>query len=180
VFNKPVLKLNADFRPLSLFPLSICSQEEAIRNLYEETAVLVSTYGKPLRSQNLTWEFPSVIALKKYVPTPRYIAFTRYNVYLRDHFRCQYCGEKKEVKNLTFDHVIPRSRGGQTNWENIVAACHSCNQKKGDEVKGWKPIRPPRKPTAGELLKAMKGLPNNHLHESFMDYIYWDYPLEED
>ena len=70
---------------------------------------------------------PSVIALKQYVPLSRRPAFTRFNVFLRDRFACQYCGDTPGTSELTFDHVIPKSRGGLTSWDNVVAACSHCN-----------------------------------------------------
>ncbi len=74
---------------------------------------------------------PSVIALKDYIPSARRPAFTRFNVFLRDAFHCQYCGDRYPTPDLTFDHVIPRCRGGRTTWENVVTACGGCNLRKG-------------------------------------------------
>jgi 5-methylcytosine-specific restriction endonuclease McrA len=80
-------------------------------------------------------QLPSVIALRQYVKPSEFPAFTRFNVFLRDRFSCQYCGSPN---NLTFDHVNPRRLGGRTSWENIVAACSPCNLRKG----GRTPSRP--------------------------------------
>src|SRR5262249_29480347 len=87
---------------------------------------------------------------------------------LRDRFRCQYCGETFASSALTFEHVIPRSRGGQTSWSNIVTACMPCNTGKGNSMR-IKPRRPPREPTPSELLAAKRTYPPDHLHESWMD-----------
>ena len=73
-------------------------------------------------------KLPSVIALKDYIVPQTKPSFTRFNVFLRDKFSCQYCGSDEE---LTFDHLLPRSKGGETNWDNVVTACSSCNVKKG-------------------------------------------------
>jgi 5-methylcytosine-specific restriction endonuclease McrA len=105
------------------------------------------------------------------------VAFTRFNVFLRDRFTCQYCGETFASSALTFEHVIPRSRGGQTSWSNIVTACMPCNTGKGNSMR-IKPRRPPREPTPSELLAAKRTFPPDHLHESWMDYLYWDVELE--
>ena len=78
---------------------------------------------------------------------------------------------------LTFEHVIPRSRGGQTTWSNIVTACVPCNTANGSSMR-LKPRRPPREPTTSELLAAKRTFPPNHLHESWLDYLYWDVELE--
>ena len=96
-------------------------------------------------------KLPSVVAMLQYRPLPKRVAFTRFNVFLRDRFRCQYCGNFFHAKDLTFEHVLPRSKGGATSWTNIVAACDPCNVKKDNKL-DMKPIRAPFMPTPGELL----------------------------
>ena len=104
----PALVLNADFRPLSYFPLSLWSWQEAVKAVFLDRVNIVSQYDRVVRSPTFEMRLPSVIALKDYVPSARRPAFTRFNVFLRDRFTCQYCGDREE---LTFDHVVPRSRG---------------------------------------------------------------------
>jgi 5-methylcytosine-specific restriction endonuclease McrA len=106
------------------------------------------------------------------------VAFTRFNVFLRDRFRCQYCGGKFPPKELTFEHVIPRSKGGKTCWHNIVAACDPCNVRKDDKTI-MRPRTMPREPTLQELLAAKRCFPPNFLHESWSDFLYWDVELEQ-
>jgi 5-methylcytosine-specific restriction endonuclease McrA len=171
----PALVLNADFRPLSYFPLSLISWEDAVRALFKDSISVVAEYDAVVRSPSITMRLPSVVALREYQPAPKHIAFTRFNVFLRDRFNCQYCGERHRSQDLTFDHVIPRCRGGETSWENIVAACHTCNQEKDADHR--KPLHPPRMPTARELLAAQREFPPNYLHESWLDYLYWDAEL---
>ena len=105
-------------------------------------------------------------------------AFTRFNVFLRDRFACQYCGAREE---LTFDHVIPRSKGGLTTWGNVVAACSPCNVRKADrlpaQVKMF-PLQKPYAPSVHDLHANGRLFPPNYLHESWMDYLYWDSELE--
>jgi len=86
------------------------------------------------RSPSIEMRLPSVIALKEYVQAARNPAFTRFNVFLRDRFSCQYCGEPYPSHDLTFDHVVPRSRGGRTVWANVVTACSYCNLLKGNRL----------------------------------------------
>ncbi len=110
--------------------------------------------------------------------TQKRVAFTRFNLFLRDEFCCQYCGAKGD---LTFDHVVPRSRGGTTTWENVVAACSSCNLRKGNKslrASGLSLRRPPRQPGSEELRNTGRRFPPNHLHDSWVDYLYWDAELE--
>ena len=104
--------------------------------------------------------------------------FTRFNVFLRDKFCCQYCGSNKE---LTFDHLLPRSKGGKTDWDNVVTACSSCNVKKGGrlyENSGMILAQRPFRPSTEDLHKNGKNFPPNFLHKSWMDYLYWDVELE--
>ena len=131
----PALVLNADFRPLSYYPLSLWSWQELVKAVFLDRVNIVSEYDRVVRSPSFEMKLPSVVSLKTYVKPALYPAFTRFNVFLRDRFTCQYCGSKED---LTFDHLIPRSRGGQTRWDNVVAACAPCNLEKGgampDEV----------------------------------------------
>ena len=123
----PALVLNADYRPLSYFPLSIWPWQEAVKAIFRDTVTVISEYDRVVHSPSFDMKLHSVLALKEYVPRARSPAFTRFNVFLRDRWQCQYCANTFKTHELTFDHVIPRSRGGRTNWENIVAACQKCN-----------------------------------------------------
>ncbi|MFN4287955.1 MAG: HNH endonuclease [Brevundimonas sp.] len=174
----PVLVLNADYRPLSYYPLSIWSWEDAVKAVFQERVEVVSTYDKLVRSPSIAFRLPSVVALKAYIDQNRAPAFTRFNVFLRDQFACQYCGAGRD---LTFDHVRPRSRGGRTTWENIVAACSPCNLKKGGRFprEAQMPLlREPYRPSAYELQEIGRRFPPHFLHESWLDYLYWDIELE--
>jgi 5-methylcytosine-specific restriction endonuclease McrA len=123
-------------------------------------------------------KLPSVVSLKTYVKPSRHPAFTRFNVFLRDRFKCQYCGSPED---LTFDHLVPRSRGGHTTWSNVVTACAPCNLKKGSKVcreaSMW-PRQPPFEPTVHDLHNNGRLFPPKYLHESWLDYLYWDAVLE--
>ena len=145
----PALVLNADFRPLSYFPLSIWSWQDAIKAVFLDRVSVLNEYDVEVHSPSLALRLPSVIALKEFIPAARRPAFTRFNVFLRDHFACQYCGGGYPTPDLTFDHVIPRSRGGGHNWENVVSACHKCNHLKADKPLkelGWRLRSLPREP----------------------------------
>lgn len=175
--SHPALLLNADYQPVSYFPLSTLPWQKAVKGIVEETMVVVAEYDTEIRSPSTIMRVPSVVALKQYQPAVRRVAFTRFNVFLRDRFKCQYCGKRFPSQQLTFDHVVPRSKGGQTAWDNIVAACEGCNSEKDHHL--MKPLRWPQQPTVGELMAARKAFPPNYLHESWMDYLYWDSELEE-
>lgn len=126
----PALVLNADFRPLSYFPLSVWCWQDTVKAVFLDRVSVLSEYEAEVHSPTLTMRLPSVIALRDYIPAARRPAFTRFNVFLRDRFECQYCGEPRVTHELTFDHVVPRSRGGRTTWGNVVTACGPCNLRK--------------------------------------------------
>ena len=174
----PALVLNADYRPLSYYPLSLWSWQDAIKAVFLDRVNIVSEYDVAVSSPSFRMKLPSVVSLKTYIQPQRHPAFTRFNVFLRDGFSCQYCGDEKE---LTFDHLIPRSQGGQTTWENIVTACSPCNLRKGGKMPKdarMHPKQPPFVPTIYDLHNAGRKFPPNFLHQSWMDYLYWDAPLE--
>ena len=177
----PALVLNADFRPLSYFPLSIWAWQDAVKAVFLDRVSVLSEYEAQVHSPSITMRLPSVIALKEYIPAARRPAFTRFNVFLRDSFGCQYCTDALPAHDLTFDHVIPRSRGGWTTWANVVTACGPCNLRKGSKLPRecrMFPVQEPRQPTSWELQENGRAFPPNHLHESWRDYLYWDSELE--
>ena len=177
----PALVLNADFRPLSYFPLSLWSWQDSIKAIFMGRVDVISEYDRVVRSPSFEFRLPSVIALRNYAPPARRPAFTRFNVFLRDRFTCQYCGHGFATHNLTFDHVVPRSRGGKTEWLNVVSACSGCNLRKANRTPleaGMPLIRLPFRPTSYQLRNTGRGLPQNWLHESWRDYLYWDSELE--
>jgi len=176
--DNPALVLNADYRPLSYFPLSLWPWQEAIKATFLDRVTIVAEYDIVVHSPSISMRLPSVVVLRDYVKPARYPAFTRFNLFLRDEFHCQYCGARGE---LTFDHVTPRSRGGRTTWENVVAACGRCNLRKGNltlREAGMALHRPPRRPDAVELQNKGRKFPPNYLHQSWLDYLYWDAELE--
>ena len=176
--SNPALVLNADYRPLSYYPLSLWSWQDAIKAVFLERVNIVSEYEVAVRSPSFSMKLPSVVSLKSYVRPARHPAFTRFNVFLRDRFECQYCGD---TRDLTFDHLIPRSRGGHTTWDNVVTACSTCNLRKGGkspaEARMW-PGQMPYQPSVAALHNNGRLFPPNYLHQSWLDYLYWDTELE--
>jgi len=176
--DHPALVLNADYRPLSYFPLSLWPWQEAIKASFLDRVSIVAHYDTEVHSPSISMRLPSVVVLREFVKPARYPAFTRFNLFLRDEFQCQYCGARGD---LTFDHVIPRSRGGKTTWENVVAACGRCNLKKANltlRQSGMSLCRPPQRPNVAELQNKGRKFPPNYLHDSWIDFLYWDAELE--
>jgi len=153
--NSRVLILNQSYEPIS-----VCSAKKALLMLLLTKAELIAQKeGRYLRSPRFTFPFPSVIRLLKYYRVPyRIIELSRKNILRRDNYVCQYCGKK--TKTLTIDHVIPKSRGGSARWDNLVAACVKCNNKKGSrtpEEAKMPLLRKPRKPNHIMFLKQYMG-----------------------
>jgi 5-methylcytosine-specific restriction endonuclease McrA len=174
----PALVLNADYTPLSYYPLSLWPWQTAVKAVFLERVDIVAQYQRKVHSPTFEMSLPSVIALRQYVRPSEYPAFTRFNLFLRDRFSCQYCGSPE---HLTFDHVIPRRLGGRTTWENVATACAPCNMRKGGRtpLQARMPllVRPIR-PTSWQLQQHGKSFPPNYLHETWRDWLYWDIELE--
>ena len=176
--NNPALVLNADYRPLSYYPLSLWTWQDAIKAAFLDRVDILAEYDQEVHSPTTTLRIPSVVVLRDYVKPRKTVAFTRFNLFLRDEFCCQYCGQRAE---LTFDHVVPRAAGGVTSWENVVAACSPCNLRKGSKSlrqAGLHLNKPPRRPGAEELRNVGRKFPPGYLHESWMDFLYWDAELQ--
>jgi 5-methylcytosine-specific restriction endonuclease McrA len=126
-----VLVLNATYEPLS-----VVSVRRAVVLLLKEKAEIVEAAEAVLRSERISMPMPLVIRLIYYVRIPYRVSLpvTRRTVLARDHYTCQYCGKQPLRKHLTVDHVLPRSRGGRTVWENVVTACQRCNGRKGNRT----------------------------------------------
>jgi 5-methylcytosine-specific restriction endonuclease McrA len=176
--NYPCLVLNADYQPLSYFPLSLWSWQDAVKAVFLDRVNVVDGYEQVVRAESFEMPLPSVVALKDYVPQNRAPAFTRFNLFLRDGFECVYCSSGED---LTFDHLVPRRLGGVTSWTNIVAACSKCNLKKGGRMArdaGMTLRQKPFQPTTHQLQHQGRRFPPNYLHESWLDYLYWDVELK--
>ncbi|GIV59160.1 HNH endonuclease [Rhodocaloribacter litoris] len=126
--NGHVLVLNQDYRALT-----VCSvQRAAVLVILQKAELVEAMPERYLRSPGFRLPWPSIVRLKAYVSVPyKRILLTRKNILRRDHFRCQYCGSRER---LTIDHILPRSRGGPDTWENLVAACVPCNNRKGNRT----------------------------------------------
>jgi 5-methylcytosine-specific restriction endonuclease McrA len=182
------LVLNADYLPLSTYPLSIVSAQDAVSALWRERADVVESWpGAFFRSPSTSIAVPKVMALRNYAPISGEPKFCRRSILLRDHFCCQYCGKGFASHELTYDHVTPRSRGGKTVWTNIVTSCIPCNAAKANRLPNYsgrkaagqmRPLKEPRRPTAAELLRAgLKFLPND-VREDFHAWLYWNVELD--
>lgn len=162
--NRKVLVLNQDFSPIS-----VCTVQRAfLMTFLKKTELIAPANGYTLNSISQQFPMPSVIRLTRYVHVPyKGVALTRQNVFRRDNFSCQYCGYEKE---LTLDHVIPRSKGGKSAWNNLVSACKRCNARKGDNTPDEAGIKlriKPFRPTYVMFLRDFSGM----YHEEWRPYL---------
>ncbi|MBI4460090.1 MAG: HNH endonuclease [Acidobacteria bacterium] len=143
MLHTPVLVLNATYEPVN-----VCAARRAIVLILNGVALAEEVTWGQVRSTSLVMRIPSVIRLLEYRRIPHQArALSRKNILIRDHHTCQFCGSVVVASELTLDHVIPRSQGGKSSWENLVACCYACNNRKGDrtpEQAGMKLLRHPR------------------------------------
>jgi 5-methylcytosine-specific restriction endonuclease McrA len=138
--HRPVLVLNQNYEPLN-----VCNVRRALMLVFGEKAEILEVYRSPVISPSREYTAPSVIRLIYLIRRPRpRVKLTRREVFIRDEHTCQYCGVR--TNDLTIDHIIPRSRGGQHTWENLVSACRSCNHRKGGKPLADSRMRLKREP----------------------------------
>ncbi|MCS6976665.1 MAG: HNH endonuclease [Gemmatales bacterium] len=136
-----------------------------------------------VRTVNSEIQVPRVIRLIEYDRLPRQtVKFNRRNIFARDNNQCQYCGKKFPTTELSLDHVVPRSQGGQSTWENIVCCCLACNVKKGGRTPkqaGMTLIRKPEKPKRSPLLNLKLTHRKYQSWRTFLDNAYWNVELKD-
>jgi 5-methylcytosine-specific restriction endonuclease McrA len=171
-----VLLLNITYEPLK-----IIDWKRAITLLTLGKVEVIEEYNREIHSVTFTIKLPSVVRLLQMVRRPKSpVRFSRQNIYARDRYQCQYCGEKFISEDLTYDHVTPKSRGGKTQWENIVTCCVHCNRKKGGRTPGeagLKLIREPLRPTWVPAIRVT--IKFQRIPESWRDYLYWNIEILE-
>ena len=144
------MKMQTLLLDASYFPILIIDWKKAINLFFTERAEVVEHFEDiQIRSPNKNFYLPKVMRLFVSASHGKFVKFNRKNVFIRDGYRCQYCGNHFQERELTLDHVFPKSRGGKTNWSNIVAACAPCNNKKADHLISdiqMKPLKWPKEP----------------------------------
>lgn len=133
------LVLDVGYQPINMVPFS-----RALTYLVKGKVELLESYEQPIHPD---WQAPAVVRLTHWVqPYVKYVRFNRQNILARDRWRCQYCGQRFSTRDLTFDHLYPKSRGGKTTWENIVACCRPCNTEKGNRTPKEANMQPLHRP----------------------------------
>ncbi len=172
MLNSSVLVLNASYEAIN-----ICNLKRAIVLIFKGVACTEEETDREISSASLIINAPTVIRLLRYVRIPyKAVRFSRKNVLLRDGYRCQYCGKEFAPGLLTLDHVIPVSQGGKTRWENVVAACKACNNKKGNRKPseiGMTLLKKPKVPPAVYYLYLVRNMQGHH--HTWQKYLFLDY-----
>ncbi len=165
------LLLNADGHPVSLLPVSAIKWKQAINYLLLDKVHVLDWYDDWIVSSP-SWEtkVPAVIMLKKQMRRYSRPRYSKFNVMLRDMYTCQYCMLPVVKKELTVDHIVPLSKGGKSNFENVVAACKPCNHGKGDKLTP-RPRTMPHRPDYWELNTNRRQLSFDIKHESWSNYL---------
>lgn len=179
-----VLVLDVSYQPIDRVPW-----QEAICKWFKGLAEIVDSYeDREIRSVTLQMKMPSVIRLLKNIgKRNKAVKFSRENVYTRDKGKCQYCGCKVTRAEITYDHVVPRTAGGKTCWENVVISCQPCNQKKGGRTPQQakmrlitEPVKPKSLPDTVRLTFCyQKGMPESWKSWLY-DIRYWHSQLDQD
>ena len=166
------LVLGSDYQPVNFLPLSTIGWETAVKLYFLNKVNVVEWYEDwTIHSARMEMQVPAVVVIKNNFKRRRLgpMKFSKYNLYLRDLYTCQYCSEIFSTRDLTIDHVIPISRGGKTSWDNCVAACMSCNSRKGSKL--WTPVRKPTHPDYWKLVNHAKHTITNIHHPSWENYL---------
>jgi 5-methylcytosine-specific restriction endonuclease McrA len=165
------LLLNADAQPMCLVPLSAIDWQSAIRYIWLNKVRVLHEYEDwQIHSPSRTMNVPAVIMLNEYWRPKSRVRFNRKWVFLRDNYQCQYCSKDLTVKECTIDHVVPVSKGGRTTWHNVVTACYSCNNSKGNNIK-IRPAQLPEQPNYWMLANNKKRREWTPPHQSWLNYI---------
>lgn len=176
--NLPVLVLNQDYTPITVFPLHTIAARRAVRAIFNGYVQIVAEYDIPIETQHLEMNWPSIVVKNEYVKRTRVAILNAEALWYRDGKICAYCSKNiTRLNDITMDHVIPQCRGGRTTWDNVVLSCEKCNQTKGDsEATGkWRLNKKPWKPSYFELVGIRKKYPITLAHESWKTFLgNWD------
>lgn len=170
------LLLNATYEPLD-----VVHWQRAMTLWCQGKVEIVETHNTEVRSVSFTFKLPAVVRLLRFVRNKRrkVVQFTRSNIYTRDNYTCQYCQESFPTNDLTFDHVLPVSQGGQRSWDNIVTCCVPCNRAKGSrtpEQAGMTLQRPPAQPKYSPTFRITFGMRSTP--ENWRSFLYWNAELD--
>ena len=163
-------------------PIKIISWQRAIVLMTLDKVDIVEEYDAEIRAMSMIVKVPAVVRLRKAVRRhSKPVKFSRVNIYARDGYRCQYCAVRCKIDELTYDHVIPRSRGGRTTWENIVSCCYTCNAKKANRTPAEAKMLLRTTPTRPAWIPSVQIRVSTHsVPDAWRDYVYWAGEIDHD
>lgn len=166
----------------SFEPVKIVSWKRAITLLFLGKVEVIEEYDRNIKTTSFVAKIPAVVRLlEAFRRHKNPVKFSRINIYGRDRYTCQYCGVKKKIGELTYDHVVPRSRGGKTTWTNIATCCQDCNRRKANrtpEQAGMRLLKTPVQPSATPVLVV--AVSRESVPDAWRDYLYWTGELDQD
>lgn len=167
--DRRTLVLNSDFSPISIFPLSHISAQDAVVRVMNGTCIVVDEYDDYIKTPNFEMKWPSVIARKEYLNRERVAVLNKTTLMYRDGKKCAFCLKPLSNSEATIDHVTPKHKGGQHRWENVVCSCGPCNHAKSNSppVGVWKPKITPYRPTYRKLMSLRRLYSIKIFHKSW-------------
>ena len=161
-------------------PIKVISWQRAITLMFLGKVEVLQEYSADIHAATVVIKVPAVVRLlRAFRRHHKPVKFSRVNIYARDNYKCQYCGTKAAIADLTYDHIVPRSQGGSTDWTNIVTCCYLCNRKKGGRTPREArmqllstPVQPNWVPAVA-IAVSLKSIP-----DAWRDYFYWTGTLD--
>lgn len=174
--TEATLMLDQGYAPVKVIPW-----QRAMQLLFLGKVEVIEEYDREVRSTYLVMKIPAVVRLlRAFRRHKKPVKFSRVNIYGRDGYACQYCGEKKSMHELTYDHVVPRAQGGKTTWTNIVSCCVECNSRKSGrtpEQAGMRLLKQPKQPV--DLPSLVLVVSRESAPDAWRDYLYWTGSIDE-
>jgi 5-methylcytosine-specific restriction endonuclease McrA len=163
-------------------PIKVISWQRAITLLSLGKVEVIEEYDAEIRAVSLVIKVPAVVRLlRAFRRHAKPVKFSRINIYARDGYKCQYCGTKCPISELTYDHVVPRAKGGRTTWENIVSCCYPCNYHKGNRTPAEASMSLRTVPTRPQWVPAVTiRVSTKSVPDAWRDYLYWTGEIESD
>ena len=163
-------------------PLKVISWQKAITLLTLGKIEVIEEYDRNIRSTSIVFKMPAVVRLvNAFKRHKKKVKFSRVNIFARDKYRCQYCGTKGKLAELTYDHVLPKSRGGKTTWKNIVTCCEPCNSKKRNQTPREAGMRLRKEPIQPNWVPSMTiTIRKEYAPSAWASYLYWTSELDPD
>jgi 5-methylcytosine-specific restriction endonuclease McrA len=162
-------------------PVRVISWQRAITMISLGKVEIIEEYDGFIRSTSVVVKVPAVVRLiNAFRRVKKPVKFSRINIYARDGYKCQYCGKKEKLADLTYDHVTPKSRGGRTVWKNIVTCCYGCNSKKRDRTPQEAKMRLRTRPVQPKWIPAIAiRVSRTSVPDAWRDFLYWTGALED-